>query len=204
MKKVLRAFTLLEVVATLAVLSILAAATVPSVVAYLTRQNIEKTAAILTDLSTSIAAFRVKIARYPFRISHLGSNILGTDTTSCSGIGPATPTTTYTNLTANKWGQTNGGPFNKRVIPTTGFPTPIGTIIDTIYRTGNSNNAASSLPLIIRNVRFEDAEELNAFIDGDADNGDRSNSAGLVQWSAPVNELVDVVYTAVATTTKVC
>jgi prepilin-type N-terminal cleavage/methylation domain-containing protein len=201
--RVQAAFTLLEVVAAVAVLSLLAAAAVPSLVAYITRKNIERTAAIFAELKVGIDSMRVtsNVQVYPFRISHLGRPVLFTDTTSCSGIGPATPTTVYTsNQAVNQQGNI---PYFRRTIPTTGFPTPIGTIIDTIYRT-TAGGTPGLLPLIIRNVSFEDANELNAVIDGtaDANQANRSNTTGTLTWAVPVNELVDVAYNIPAASTS--
>ena len=194
-----RAFSLLEVIATLAVLSLLAGAVVPSTVAYLRRQDVAKTAVILQTLSSAIAAMKAStVNRYPFRISHLASPIRQVDTTSCSGIAPTT-VVPYTAAQVTGWGISAGpgGPYYNRTIPFTGLPTPIGTIIDTLYRT-SANNAAGFLPLTIRNVSTDDADELNAIIDGDADAADGSNVLGTLRWATPVNGLVDIKYNVTA------
>lgn len=193
----LRAFTLLEVIATLAVISVLAGAAVPAIVGYLSRRGIQQTAVILSDLSTGVLAMKASgVTFYPFRLSHLGSPVLSTDTTSCSGIGAATPVTLYGAKSTN-WAASAGGPFFRRAISSTGFPTPMGTIIDTLYRTSN-NKTAGLLPIIIRNVRIDDADELNSIVDGDADNADQSNSLGKLIWAAPVNGFVDIKYNVTA------
>ena len=202
-------FTLLEVVATVAILSILAAAAVPSLAAYMTRRNIETTAKIFAELQVGVDSMRVtpNLTAYPFRLSHLGRPVLGSgnvngqDTTSCSGIGAATPMALYTSTQAVN--QNGALPFFHRTIPTTGFPTPIGTVIDTLYRT-SAPGTAGFLPLIIRNVSFEDANELNEVIDGvnDTNQGNRSNTTGKLIWGVPVNEMVDVKYNITAASTS--
>lgn len=190
------AFTLLEVIATLAVISILAGAVVPSVVAAYSRRDIERTAVILSTLSASVTAMKASgVARYPYRISHLGSPIASTDTTSCSGVAPTT-LSLYAGQAAN-WGINPAGPFFHRTIPVTGFPTPLGVVEDIMVRTTN-NTTAGLLPLVIRNVRIDDADELNAIVDGDADNANGSNTLGKLIWAVPVNGLVDIKYNITA------
>jgi type II secretory pathway pseudopilin PulG len=199
-------FTLLQVVALVAIVSILAAAALPSLNGYLTRKKAEATAQILVDLETGVKAMKTtaSLTLYPFRISHLGRPVTINDTTSCSGIGPAIKTGGGAYLyTSNGSSSGNGTPavnqqgnlpFFRRTTAITGFPTPLGTVIDTIYRT-SAQGVAGTLPLTIRAMSYEDAMELNLVVDaGDANNGDRSNSSGKVIWSAPVNELVDVKY----------
>ncbi len=195
------AFSLLEVIATLAVLSLLAGAVVPSTVAYRRKQDVIATAVILQNLSLGIAGMKsTTVNRYPYRLSHLGSPIRGSgtnnvnaDTTSCSGIAPST-VITYTTAQATGWGAAvSGGPYSDRTIPVTGRQTPIGTISDEMVRTSN-NTTAGFLPLVIKGVATDDADELNAYIDADANAADGSNILGKVQWAAPVSGYVDVKY----------
>ncbi len=196
------AFSLLEVIATLAVLSLLAGAVVPSTVAYRRKQDVIKTAVILQNLSQGIIGMQATtVNRYPYRISHLGSPIRGSgtnnvnaDTTSCSGIAP-TSVITYTTAQATGWGASSGpgGPYSDRTIPVTGRQTPLGTISDEMVRT-SANNAAGFLPMVIKGVATDDADELNAYIDGDANAADGSNNLNTVQWAAPVSGYVDVKY----------
>jgi prepilin-type N-terminal cleavage/methylation domain-containing protein len=191
------AFTLLEVIATVAVLSILAAAAVPSLTSYLTRIRIEQSAATLKDAAAGVSNFKAAVAQYPFRLSHLGRNVrvgVGGDSTTCSGVAPSTTVQTYLGTANTLW---NAGkyPYFYRQVSNPGMVTPIGIISDTTNRSAPAASVGF-VQITIGDVEFQDAVELNAVIDGtaDANQADRSNTTLLIRWAAPVNERVKLSY----------
>ncbi len=189
-----RGFTIVEVVAAIAIIAILGSLTIPGITRYLEAQEIDTTESILSDLKNSIANFRATVGNSPSRLTHLTRNITSTDTTSCTGRAPATPVTLYGATNAAKW--VNAGPYYSKALSVYGFPLPIGTASDTLFRTQTSLKTAF-LNITIRFVRFQDAVKLNDAVDGSADvnQPDRSNNSGQVQWGAPsASERVDVTF----------
>ena len=187
-----RGFTITEVVIAVAIMAILAAVTLPTVAGYLSRQKIESTATTLGDLQNSITTFKAKVGNYPSRLTHLAKGITASDTTSCTGRVSATPLTLYP--TPANW--TSGGPYYTKASSDKGFPLPVGTARDTLFRNVPSATTVF-LQIKIPSVRFQDARALNDEIDGatDLDQGNRSNTTGTLQWGVPnATERVDVTY----------
>lgn len=178
------AFTILEVVVAIAVLATLAAVLVPGIANYLESQGISSTVTTLKSIAKADTTFKTAVTFYPKRISHLGALILTTDTTSCDGLGAATPTTLF-GAKNTSW----LGPYFPRAVPKSGLPVPLGVINDVQQRT-SAGNAAGFIELAIPNVRFDDAERLNDLVDGTAEatNADQSNSLGIVQWAVPTSQ----------------
>ncbi len=190
-----KAFTVMEIVVAVAIMALLTAITLPAISQYLNDQKIDATASTLTDLKNSIAKFRATMTgSSPSRLTHLTRALIGVDTTSCTGRGVAVPFATYTSTTSVKW--TSGGPFYPTALNTYGLHVPIGTISDTLVRTAAAGTS-SFLNIVIRNVRFQDADALNDLMDGplDVNQGNRSNTTGAVQWGVPdAREMVSVTY----------
>jgi prepilin-type N-terminal cleavage/methylation domain-containing protein len=179
-----RGFTILEIVIAVSVMAVLAALTIPTITRYLDQQEIDTTASTLSSLAAGVMQFQSVVSGTPFRITQLARNITSLDTTSCSGVGNALPRTTFTVATAAKWA--NGGPFYNKATNPQGFPLPIGTANDTLFRTSNSSTPGF-LQIRINPVRFQDAILLNDAIDGstDVNQANRSNTTGAVQWGLP-------------------
>lgn len=189
-----RGFTVMEIVVAVALMAILTAITFPTISKYLSDQEIDTTASTLTDLKNAIASFRATVGNSPSRLTHLTKAIASTDSTSCTGRAPATPLTLYGATNAPKWLTT--GPFYPKPLSVYGTVLPIGTASDTLFRTAASLTA-SFLNITIHFVRFQDADALNDLMDGpgDGNNADRSNSTGVIRWTAPnATERVDLTY----------
>lgn len=191
-------FTFLEVIATIAVIGVLAAALVPSIVGYQTRKGVETTVAIAKEIQAAMVTMKNSASnkRYPSLISHLGAPITTSDLTSCSGYGfpskTSTTATLYTSADVTGWTATpTGGPYFHRAVPITGFPTPMGIMSDTVYRAG-TNTGSGPLLLYIRDALYDQANDFNAVFEGDANNADGSNTLGNVRFGVAVNGLVDV------------
>jgi prepilin-type N-terminal cleavage/methylation domain-containing protein len=192
--KRLRGFTVTEVVIAVAMMAILAAVTLPAVTSYLHQQDITTTASTLADLQNSITTFKANVGNYPSRLTHLAKLIATTDTTSCTGRVSATPLTLYPAGTPAKW--QGSAPYYPKAMSDKGFPLPIGTARDTLFRTVPSLTTGF-LQIKIPSVRFQDADALNDEIDGPADlnQANRSNTTGTLQWTVPnATDRVDVTY----------
>ncbi len=166
-------------------MTILGAVVLPSFGSYLDTKRVSESAATLDSLRVSIGRFRTATADYPGRLSHLSRLIQSTapaDFTACNR--PANPAAAY--IAASVTGWLTAGPFWDRSIPRTGFVLPIGTMLDSMYRT-SSSTVAGTMVMTIPNVTIEDARQLNLIEDGstDVDQGDGSNTTGAVRFTAP-------------------
>lgn len=182
-----RGFSLFEAVIAAAILAVIGAAIVPSVVAYKTQQRIQNTANDLLAIGAAVQKFELtaNVGKYPGRLSHLSTQyVLLTDSTSCR--------TTYNSAGATLAGWRVGGPYLDRVIPRTGLQLGVGVAIDTLHRSSNATTVGY-LNLIIPGVAYEDALLLNNVVDGPADpeTAGNLNLKGAIRWfvapSAPNN-----------------
>ena len=164
---------------------------IPALTSYLDHSRVASSAQTLQALSQSLFNFRTAVTQSPKRLSHLSTAILSTDTTSCTGVAPTT--TVLYGANASRW--TPNGPYYDRAISKTGFPLGIGTANDVLVRT-SANTTAGFLNITIPSVSFNDAVELNNIVDGpaDANQANRSNTTGAVEWGVPVAEQVTVTY----------
>lgn len=185
-------FTLMEIVVAVLLMALLGGMIIPVGAQYLDRKRSSDSLVLLVELGAALKTFRATVGNSPKRLSHLATTIVAGDTTSCTGTAPTT-TLTYGATNAPKWA--TAGPYTFRSISKTGFPLPIGTANDVVVRT-SANTAGGFLNITVPNLEFDDALEVNALADGPADpnQGDRSNTTGSIQWSAPVNERVTLTY----------
>lgn len=184
-------FTLFEIVIAVAVMAVVGSLVIPALTSYLDHSRVASSAQTLQALSQSLFNFRTAVTQSPKRLSHLSTAILSTDTTSCTGVAPTT--TVLYGANASRW--TPNGPYYDRAISKTGFPLGIGTANDVLVRT-SANTTAGFLNITIPSVSFNDAVELNNIVDGpaDANQANRSNTTGAVEWGVPVAEQVTVTY----------
>jgi prepilin-type N-terminal cleavage/methylation domain-containing protein len=170
-----RGFTILEVMISCAILAILGSLTVPSIASYVQHRRIRESVTTLEQLAVAINSFHATVNNWPAHLSDLTTNISAGQHTACTGVDYLFPT---------RW--VNGGPFFGQAIPRTGFKLPIGVANDSLERVPNSA-ATGMLNIVIPNVRFQDAQAMNDISGGPGDvNGpDRSNTSGVIRWSAP-------------------
>jgi type II secretory pathway pseudopilin PulG len=173
-----RGFSLFEAVISAAILAILGAAIVPSVVSYRTQLRLRDTANDLLEIGAAVQKYQLaaNVGFYPGRLSHLSTEFVpGTDVTSCN--------TTYTaaGTTVVRWRV--GGPYITRLIPTTGLKFGVGVANNVLERSSPSGTVGSLL-LRIPQVDYEDAILLNDIIDGplDIETVDRRNIDGAIRW----------------------
>lgn len=178
-------FTIVETLVACAILAILAAVIVPTSASYLDQKRIRDSLATLDALAIGINSFHTTVQNWPGRLSDLTTNLVAGQRTACTAVAYTTPT---------RWA--NGGPFFNQAIPASGFQLPIGVANNTLERNPNSA-AVGMLNIVIPNVRFQDAQAMNDITGGPGDTNqpDRSNTTGLVRWSAPsADERVTVTY----------
>ena len=188
------AFTLMEVIVSLAVVLILAAVAVPSLTGYLDQKNVEATATQLAGIRDALynpaggnVAFWQRVTAGASRLSHLTS-VINTGAWPAIGAGDSC----HNNFAGGDIGRWNNfGPFvNYPISPTTGLVTPIGTAVDTLTRVPFSATAGSIRINFLNSVQLSNAVLLDGVVDG----GDGFN-AGVVQWITPaVNGVVTMYY----------
>ncbi len=167
-----------------AILAILASVVVPVLATVKESEQVSGAFGKMQILQGAILTFKSNVTLYPGKLSHLGTQILSTDISSCSGIAPSASAVAYAGNNT-KWA--NAGPYYYRAVsPTGGLPTGIGVINDQLLRT-SANNAAGTLDMIVPLVRLEIANEVNvaAGEGAEVNNADLSNSAGTIQWDKP-------------------
>lgn len=182
-----RGFSLFEAVIAAAILALLGAAIVPSVVSYQNQKRLQDTANDLLAIGAAVQKFELigNPGKYPGRLSHLSTEyVLSTDRTSCG--------TTYSAAGATLAGWRVGGPYVDRVIPRTGLRLGVGVANDSLERSSNATTVGY-LNLRIPGVGYEDALLLNNILDGPADPETVGllNLKGAIRWfvapSAPTN-----------------
>ena len=189
--KARKAFSLPEIIVTLAIAAILGGVLIPRIAGYVDGQRIDTTMATLNALAASIGKFRSTVTDYPGRLSDLSTPIANGDLTACNGVAPTTAVT-YGATNGPKW--TIFGPYYPKSISKTGFPLPIGVANDQITRT-SANTTAGQLVITIPNVTIDDARDLNTKMDGDADQVGGDNTTGSIQYGVPpASKLVTVTF----------
>jgi prepilin-type N-terminal cleavage/methylation domain-containing protein len=173
-----RGFSMLEVIALVAIMAILAAAVIPVTIGGVDSRAVTAASVTLDSLRVGINRYQVEITEYPSRLSQLSDSVPVTpyDFDSCN-LALAGDAARYQS-------RPQGAPFFQRTISTTGgLPLGIGNIDDAIP----TRTAATDMFLNIRNVRVIDGQALNDIIDGTAevDIADGSNTAGNIRYPVP-------------------
>lgn len=156
-----RGFTLAEILVSTAILVLLGAMTVPSLVSYKNSKDARAVGNTLTALSLSInnvnralgnLGFYQRVGVFPQNLNHLIVPIT-TAMKNCAG-------TAYTSTQVSAWAA--GAPYNSSmIIPTLGIATPIGWIRDTVYQSATTNY----VELRIDSVETGDAQYLDLAVD---------------------------------------
>jgi prepilin-type N-terminal cleavage/methylation domain-containing protein len=160
-----RGLTLIEVVVTVVIISILAAAVAPAIAGILDRERVNSASESIDALVEAISAMRSDNQDWPAKLSHLSVPITVSDKNICGA--------TYSSGKVSQW----AGPYISRTIPTTGVPIGIGTARDSLVREVISGNDAY-LKLQVDDVTAEDASELDKLYDNDGSAG------GTIRWGS--------------------
>jgi prepilin-type N-terminal cleavage/methylation domain-containing protein len=169
-------FTLVEVLAVLAILMVVAAAVVPALIGGLDRSRINETASSLAGIGGAVDLMYRDTGRYPGQLSHLTTPITTGQQHLCGG--------NYTAAEVANW----AGPYLNRQLPATGLPLPIGVAQNAVVLM--TPPPGTHLGVVVNGVSEEDAVALNRKVDADG-----SAAAGAVRWTTPpVDGVVTVTY----------
>jgi prepilin-type N-terminal cleavage/methylation domain-containing protein len=177
-----RGFSLIEIVAAVAILTILAALIIPSIAGYDNQRRTTATVTILKSLGTSLNnsnamgddyGFLQTVLRYPIRLSHLTVAITTADK-QCSGA-------VYTAAMVSAW-RSSPRYTSYNILPLQGVSTPLGWIQDTVVKGTQSGTFGSSpvgyVELHIDSLSTADVQAIDLAVDEVVD-----SSAGLVRDS---------------------
>jgi type II secretory pathway pseudopilin PulG len=157
--------TLIEVIVTVLILVMLAAALAPSLIGVLDRERVDAAKETLDGLTAAMTEMRNDNQDWPSRLSHLTTPITTSDKNICQA--------NYSSGKVGNW----AGPYLSRVIQTTGFPISIGIVRDSIVREIISGNDAYA-KIQVDSVKQEDASDLDKSYDNDG------SAAGTVRWGS--------------------
>lgn len=169
-------FTLLEMITALAIMVILGALVVPSIIASADRARVNGAQDSLEAIADAIDLFADRVDRYPRTLSQLVIPITTGDLHICGG--------TYTAGEAGRW----AGPYLDRSIPAAGIPTGVGTLAS-VFSVQAHPSGIDYLRTELVGVLTEDAQALDRVIDG----ADGENE-GTFRWSAPSGGVVTAYY----------
>ncbi len=180
-----RGFSLMEVVVGLVILLTMAALALPTLAATLDRARVESAAAQLQVVRDALykpgggsEAFYQVIGANAGRLSELSAPIIANNASYATGTDDSCGNA-FATKEANRWD--NAGPYvNFSIDRGAGMSTPIGNAADSLTRVPNNANPGVLLINFPYTVTQEDAELLDAVVDGG--NG---SAAGTVRWQLP-------------------
>jgi len=186
----LEGFTLIEIAVAVAVLAILSAIVLATVVVERGRSRVSASHETLSELVKTLYAYDTALAfgdvpptegRFPRMLSHLTNEINIITSPPCQ-LCQDSCGSLYTGKNVDGWRRS--GPFYPRDIPyAVGLRTPIGLVRDSLTRIPASASDVSRsfarLQIRIDSVAFLDAQDLDERVDGVA-----SPTAGVVTWTA--------------------
>lgn len=166
MRATTHGFTLIEVLVALAILVVLGALIVPSIIATVDRSRIDGAEESLEAIADAIDLFADQVDEYPASLSQLVVPITGGDTDVCGA--------TYNAGEQNRW----SGPYLDRALAGSGVPVGVGTAADA-FSVLTDASGIDYLQVVVQDVLPEDAEALDRRID-DSD----GQSVGAFRWAA--------------------
>ena len=182
-----RGFTLVEVIVALAIMVMIAATVMPSVIGTIDRERQQRAYDTIVALIEAMDDYRADVGFYPRNLSYLTTPVVGTDQNSCGqAIG---------NTRAGLW----QGPYDDRAIPTTGLPVFVGTTQNTLVRTPTTGGPNPTLAMRISDVLLIDAEALDIMFDGAV-----SSTTGLIRWGAVTDGRVTLEYVQLISPVSAC
>jgi prepilin-type N-terminal cleavage/methylation domain-containing protein len=156
-----RGFTLPEVLVSTAILVLLGAMTVPSLVSYKNAKDARAVSSTLSAVALSLnnpnsylgnLGFVQRVGFYPQQLSHLITPI-STAMKDCTGAA-------YTSGEVSSW--TAGAPYSTSlIIANQGIPTPLGWIRDTVYVSATTDY----VELRMDSVETDDVQNLDLAVD---------------------------------------
>lgn len=175
MRSSIAGFTLVEVLVALAVIVVLGALIVPSIIATVDRSRVDGAEDSLEAIADAIDLFADQVDEYPASLTQLVVPITGSDTDICGAA--------YNAGEQNRW----SGPYLDRALSAVGVPVGVGTV-DNAFGVLTDPSGIDYLQVVIQNVLPDDATALDRRID-DSD----GQSAGAFRW-ADAGEYVTAYY----------
>jgi general secretion pathway protein G len=166
-------FSLIEVIVAMAIMIIMAAVVLPSIVRSLDQARVADGVSELQKIGTGANDFQDDVGEYPRRITQLTTKIT-TALRACDGG-------TYVTGEVNSW----DGPYFDRFVAASGLPVSIGLAQDSFPTT------ATSLTIVVNNVSVADAIDIDAELDGDL-----NSATGGVRWTGTDPGVLSYVVTA--------
>ena len=157
-----RGFSLIEAIVAIAILVMLAAVIMPTLIGSLDAARVNDGHEKLDEFVSAIAAFHADVNRYPRYLEYLSHSLSGGDDDICGDDIPP-------GLRA-QW----AGPYADRIITSAGIFIGIGRAQNEIIRVSGTRAY-----IAVAEVSDSDAETLNAEVDAD-----NNLAAGTVQWTS--------------------
>lgn len=177
MKNPRRGWTVAEVLVALAIMAILGALVVPSIISAVDRARVRAAEDSLKSLARGITLFQDRVDAYPAMLTQLVFPIVaGSDAEICGAF--------YDVGQQNRW----SGPYLDRTVPAAGVPIGIG-FVASAFSILPGPGGIDFLQLVIQDVLVEDAAALDHRVDG----GD-GPADGTLRWSAPSGGVVTAYY----------
>jgi prepilin-type N-terminal cleavage/methylation domain-containing protein len=166
-------FTLIELVISLAIIAMLAAVIVPTVIGRLNGSQSAVLISQFAQLRDAAASQRADLGRYPPRLRQLVTAPVAGDKDSCGRTIPV--------LALPSW----AGPYLERTVPTSGLVLGSAVIPDTLRRNPAAFSMTGTLTLVAANVDSLVAVEMERNLDGNAD-----LTTGTITWTNLGNDTV--------------
>jgi hypothetical protein len=188
-----RGFGMMEIIILLAVLSVVGMLVIKVVSQANRLQNVQETWTILertrlamynvadNPVGTSPIAFNQEVGVNLGKISELNIPITTTDSTACTDVAG------HSHFSVSQVGKWDGPYGGFSVDPTKGLVTPIGTSLMRLSR-NPASGGAGVMGIVFVGVDSADVTLLDAMFD------DGVRTTGVIQWTAPVNQLVTMSY----------
>lgn len=160
----------------LAIMFVLGALVVPSIIATVDRGRVEGAEDSLAAIREAITLFSDQVAEHPASLTQLVVPITGTDVDICGEA--------YTAGEQNRW----AGPYLDRALAASGVPVGVGTAANAFSVLPDASGI-DYLQIVVQDVLVEDAEALDFRIDA----GDGADS-GALRWAAASPDFVTAHY----------
>lgn len=172
-----RAFTLVEVLISVAIVAIMAAMTVPTIVSRINVANANALAKEMIALKDGIQAFKTNVGSYPRYLEYLSVITTPAQTeTYCSQITRPPVTIVFTTAQINNW----HGPYVSRSLPT--GPTATYTVNDFVIN-NLMTYGSGLLSISISNIDASVAPIVEEILDGPV--GAVSSTSGTFTYDIP-------------------
>lgn len=168
-----RGFTLIEILAALAILITLAAVILPVVVGNVRRSTATAVESTLSAVVDGLGRYKGDVRRYPAQIRWLSDPTAGTPTDICG--------TTIPGVLLTRW----GGPYLQQQLTTAGIRAGDATVLNALTR-ANVTGILSDLVITVVGVEQDNATRIEEEFDGTV-----NFTTGTIRWASGGTSGVD-------------